>query len=279
MWPSPVVLVTGASSGIGQATARVLSRSGYTVFGTSRHPDRAEEIPGVEMLELDVRSDPSVRACVAAVLERVGRVDALLNNAGVEFSGALEEISMAEAREQFETNFFGVHRMVRAILPHMRRQRSGRILNVSSLAGLSSVPYLGMYSASKFALEGYSEALRMELRPFGIHVSQIEVGFLNTPMGAHRRQAADRIEAYDGERESAFAVFLRDEERGPPAEVIADAVLEILRSRNPRLRYVVGRQARRTVRLRRYLPASLYERGLRRAFRLAGTGGATGPTR
>jgi NAD(P)-dependent dehydrogenase (short-subunit alcohol dehydrogenase family) len=279
MWPSPVVLVTGASSGIGQATARVLSRSGYTVFGTSRHPDRAEEIPGVEMLELDVRSDPSVRACVAAVLERVGRVDALLNNAGVEFSGALEEISMAEAREQFETNFFGVHRMVRAILPHMRRQRSGRILNVSSLAGLSSVPYLGMYSASKFALEGYSEALRMELRPFGIHVSQIEVGFLNTPMGAHRRQAADRIEAYDGERESAFAVFLRDEERGPPAEVIADAVLGILRSRNPRLRYVVGRQARRTVRLRRYLPASLYERGLRRAFRLAGTGGATGPTR
>jgi NAD(P)-dependent dehydrogenase (short-subunit alcohol dehydrogenase family) len=279
MWHSPVVLITGASSGLGQATARLLSRSGYTVFGTSRYPFKAEPIPGVNMLELDVRSDQSVRACVAAVLETVGRVDTLLNNAGVEFSGALEEISMTEAREQFETNFFGVHRMVRALLPHMRHQRSGRILNISSLAGLSSVPYLGMYSASKFALEGYSEALRVEVQPFGIHVSQIEAGFLHTPMGAHRQQAADRIEEYDSGRESAYSVFLRDEERGPPAEVIADAVLGILRSRRPRLRYVVGQQARRTVRLRRFLPASLYERGIRRAFRLDGRGSTTGVPR
>jgi NAD(P)-dependent dehydrogenase (short-subunit alcohol dehydrogenase family) len=279
MWHSPVVLITGASSGIGQATARLLSRSGYTVFGTSRHPFQVEPIPGVDILELDVRSDESVRACVAAVLEKAGRVDTLLNNAGVELSGALEEISMTEAKEQFETNFFGVHRMVRALLPGMRQQRSGRILNISSLAGLSSVPYLGMYSASKFALEGYSEALRVEVQPFGIHVSQIEVGFLNTPMRAHRQQAADRIEEYDSGRENAYAVFLRDEERGPPAEVIADAVLGILRSRRPRLRYVVGQQARRTVRLRRFLPASLYERGLRRAFRLDGRGSTTGVPR
>jgi NAD(P)-dependent dehydrogenase (short-subunit alcohol dehydrogenase family) len=279
MWHSPVVLVTGASSGIGQATARLLSRSGYTVFGTSRHPAAAEPIPGVEMLELDVRSDGSVRDCVAAVLERAGIVDTLINNAGVELSGALEEVSIAEAREQFETNFFGVHRMVRALLPSMRRRHGGRILNVSSLAGLSSVPYLGMYSASKFALEGYSEALRVEVRPFGIHVSQIEAGFLSTPMRAHRQQAAARMEEYDSGRENAYAVFLRDEERGPPAEVIADAVLGILRSRRPRLRYVVGRQARRTVRLRRWLPASLYERGLRRAFRLDGRGSTTGVPR
>jgi NAD(P)-dependent dehydrogenase (short-subunit alcohol dehydrogenase family) len=275
VWHSPVVLITGASSGIGQATARLLSRSGYTVFGTSRHPREAEPIPGVDMLELDVRSDESVRACVAAVLEKVGRVDTLLNNAGVEFSGALEEISMAEAKEQFETNFFGVHRMVRALLPRMRQQRSGRILNISSLAGLSSVPYLGMYSASKFALEGYSEALRAEVQPFGIHVSQIEVGFLDTPMRAHRRQAAERIEEYDSGRKNAYAVFLRDEERGPPPEVIAEAVIAILRSRRPRLRYVVGHQARRIVRLRRLLPASLYERGVRSTFRLDDRGSTT----
>src|SRR5215813_2912337 len=177
-----VVLITGASSGVGQATARLLSENGYRVFGTSRNPAGARAIPTVEMLALDVRSDASVSACVTAVVKQAGRVDVLVNNAAYELAGALEEISLEEAKAQFETNFFGVVRMVKAVLPSMRQQRQGQIINVSSFSGLSAIPFLGIYSASKFALEGYTEALRMELKPFDIHVSLTEAAFLKTPM-------------------------------------------------------------------------------------------------
>jgi NADP-dependent 3-hydroxy acid dehydrogenase YdfG len=149
-----VVLITGASSGVGQSAARLLSQKGYKVFGTSRDPARAEVIPTVEMLALDVRTDDSVLACVKAVANQVGRIDVLVNNAAYELAGALEEISLEEAKAQFETNFFGVVRMVKAVLPSMRQQEQGQIINVSSLSGVSSIPSMGMYSASKFALEG-----------------------------------------------------------------------------------------------------------------------------
>src|SRR2546428_7222444 len=188
-----VVLVTGASSGAGQATARLLAQHGYRVFGTSRKPAGVESAPGLEVLELDVRADDSVAACISTVTSRAGRVDVLVNNAGYELAGALEELSMDEARAQFETNFFGVVRMVKSVLPFMHRQKEGRIINVSSLSGLSPIPFMGMYSASKFALEGYTEALRQELKPFGIHVSLIEPAFLKTPMMSHRQVAAQTI--------------------------------------------------------------------------------------
>jgi NAD(P)-dependent dehydrogenase (short-subunit alcohol dehydrogenase family) len=268
MYEPKAVLITGASSGVGRATAQLLSRSGYRVFGTSRNPIQAQPLEGVEMLPLDVRSNTSVASCVSAVVEKAGQLDVLFNNAGYELAGALEEVSVEEAKDQFETNFFGVHRMVRAVLPGMRQQGGGWILNMSSLAGLTTVPFLGMYSASKFALEGYTEALRLEVQPFGIFVSQIEAGFLNTPMQHHRQQAAERRAEYDSGRENAFGVFVRDEERGPGAEVVAETVLRILRSRRPRLRYSVGQQARATIRLRQFLPERLYERGIRSAFRL-----------
>ena len=178
-----VVLITGASSGVGQSTARLLSQKGYKVFGTSRNPASAEAIPAVEMLALDVRSDDSVAACVKAVTNEAGRIDVLVNNAAYELAGALEETSMDEAKTQFETNFFGVIRMVKAVLPSMRQQKQGQIINVSSLSGVSSIPFMGIYSASKFALEGYTEALRLEVNPFNIHVSLTEAGFLKTPAG------------------------------------------------------------------------------------------------
>jgi NAD(P)-dependent dehydrogenase (short-subunit alcohol dehydrogenase family) len=162
--PTPrVVLITGASSGVGQSTARLLARRGFTVFGTSRNPSSADRVPGVEMLTLDVRDDDSVRACVETILHRSGRLDVVINNAGYELAGALEELSSEEARAQFETNFFGVVRMVNAVLPLMRHQKRGHIINVSSLTGLTASPFLGIYSASKFALEGYTEALRHEV--------------------------------------------------------------------------------------------------------------------
>ena len=263
-----VVLITGASSGVGQSTARLLSQRHYKVFGTSRSPAGAEIIPDVEMLPLNVRSDDSVQACVQAVSHRGGRLDVLINNAGFELAGALEELSSEEARAQFETNFFGVVRMVNAVLPLMRRQNHGHIINVSSLSGLSSIPFLGFYSASKFALEGYTEALRHELKPFHIHVSLTEAGFLKTPMMHHRQVGANRIAEYDPWRHRALDAIRASEEKSPGPELVAESLLEILSSNSPRLRYPIGQQAKSVLRLRRFLPAGMFEQGVRRTFSL-----------
>src|SRR4029453_196980 len=272
-----VVLVTGASSGVGQSTARVLSGEGYKVFGTSRNPDGALIIPDVEMLPLDVRADDSVRACVEAVSSRGGRLDVLINNAGHELAGALEELSVDEARTQFETNFFGVVRMVKAVLPSMRRQQRGHIINVSSLSGLSPIPFLGIYSASKFALEGYTEALRHEVKPFNIHVSLIEPGFLKTPMMNNRQVGANRIVEYDPWRQRAFDAVRAFGEKGPGPELAAETLLRIISSNTPRLRYLIGQQAKSVARLRRFLPAGMYEQGVRRSFSLDKTQWKTVP--
>jgi NAD(P)-dependent dehydrogenase (short-subunit alcohol dehydrogenase family) len=261
-----VVLITGASSGVGQAAARLLSLRGYKVFGTSRHGTAVASPPEVEMLQLDVRADDSVRSCVDAVVNRSGRLDVLINNAGYELAGALEELSADEARAQFETNFFGVIRMVDRVLPLMRHHQRGQIINVSSLAGLSAIPFMGIYSASKFALEGYTEALRHEVKPFNIHVSLTEAGFLNTPMTKHRQIAGRRLAEYDSWRERALDAIRGHEEKGPAAEAVAAMLLAILSSKTPRLRYLIGRQAKTVTRLRRFLPAGTYEYGVRRTF-------------
>lgn len=263
-----VVLVTGASSGVGQATARLLAQSGYRVFGTSRNPATSTDTPGVTMVPLDVRSDESVGACLNAVVDQAGRLDVLVNNAGYEQAGALEELTLDEAKAQFETNFFGVVRIVKAVLPLMRRQRRGQIITVSSLSGLSPIPFMGIYSASKFALDGYTEALRLEVEPFKIRVSQIEPGFLRTPMMNHRQLAVQRIAEYDPWRERAYEAIHAYEAKGPGPELVADAVLKIVSSKRPRLRYLVGRQAKVVTRLRQFLPEPAFEVGVRRAFRL-----------
>ena len=158
--------------------------------------------------------------------------------------------------------------MVKAVLPGMRKQRSGRIVNIGSLAGLATTPFMGMYSASKFALEGFTAALRIEVQPLGIHVSQVEVGFLNTSMKAHRQRTAARIAEYDAPRARVFESIVEQEERGPGPGLVAHTVLRIVDSRRPRLRYVVGRQARSVVLLQRFLPEGMFEQGLKRAFRL-----------
>jgi NAD(P)-dependent dehydrogenase (short-subunit alcohol dehydrogenase family) len=261
-----VVLITGASSGVGQSTARLLSQRGYKVFGTSRHPTTVEPMPAVEMLPLDVRSGDSARACVEAVVNGAGSLDVLINNAGYELAGALEELSAEEARAQFETNFFGVVRMVDAALPLMRRQKSGHIINVGSLSGLSAIPFLGIYSASKFALEGYTEALRHEVKPFNICVSLTEAGFLKTPMTNHRELAASRLAEYDPWRQRALDAIRTHEQRGPGPAVVAETLLEIVSSKTPRLRYLIGGQAKTVARLRRFLPPGMYEYGVRRTF-------------
>jgi NAD(P)-dependent dehydrogenase (short-subunit alcohol dehydrogenase family) len=263
-----VVLITGASSGVGQSTAQLLSQKGYKVFGTSRNPTRAEAIPGVEMLALDVRSEDSVAACVNTVFKAAGRIDVLVNNAAYELAGALEETSVDEAKAEFETNFFGVMRMVRAVLPSMRQRKDGQIINVSSLSGVSSIPFMGIYSATKFALEGYTEALRLEVNPFNIHVSLTEAGFLKTPMMNKRQGSKEQLKEYDPWRQRAFNAIRDHEQKAPGPELVSRAILRIISSNDPRLRYVIGPQAKLATRLQRFLPEGAYEWGKRNTFRL-----------
>jgi NAD(P)-dependent dehydrogenase (short-subunit alcohol dehydrogenase family) len=264
-----VVLITGASSGFGEVTASLLAERGYRVFGTSRNPDR-NRAWGYEMLPLDVRSDDSVRACVQGLMERTGRLDVLISNAGYELAGAVEETLIEEAKEQFETNFFGTVRMVKAALPVMRKQGGGRILLISSLAGLLGVPFHGLYSASKYALEGYAEALRHEVKGFAILVSLIEPSFFRTNLARAARNSAETISEYAGMRERVLKVFERSVLAGQDPGLVALLILSIIESRSPRLRYRVGKDAKRLPRIKALVPEAAFEAGVRRNFHLDG---------
>jgi len=262
---SQTILVTGASSGIGQSTARLLAERGFTVFGTARKPD-PQNHESFTMLALDVRSDESVRACVDQVMAKSGRLDVLVNNAGYAITGAAEETSVEEAKAQFETNFFGIVRMVNAVLPRMRAAGAGKIINISSLAGNTAIPYSGLYSATKFAVEGYSESLWYEVRPFGVSVSLVEPGFVNTPIGEASPAAARPVPAYDATRKRMLAAFGHALEGGIPPEQVARRVLQIVESKAPGLRYRVGAQATWLPRLRNVVPWKVYAAGVRKTF-------------
>lgn len=263
------VLVTGASSGFGKACAELLQEKGYDVYGTSRRG--ATAATPFQMLQMDVDDDASVRQGIDAILRKAGRLDAVVNNAGIGFAGAVEDTSIEEARAQFETNFFGVLRVCRAVLPIMRAQRSGMIINVSSLGGLIGIPFQALYSASKFALEGLSEALRMEVRPWGIHVVLVEPGDARTGFTASRRRTAASAEnpAYRERLDKCLAVMETDETNGFPPEKVARRVERILRSRAPRLRYVVAPLSQSVpASLKKYVPWALFEWGFMKVYRL-----------
>ena len=262
---SQTVLVTGASSGIGQAIAQLLAQRGYNVFGTARKPGAAPRT-GITMVALDVRSDDSVRTCVERVLSQAGRLDVLVNNAGYNLMGAAEETSLEEAKSQFETNFFGVVRMVNAVLPAMRKAGTGKIINIGSLAGITAIPFGGFYTASKFAIEGYSEALWHELRPLGISVSVIEPGFVHTAIGDATQLAQSSLTAYDGVRTRATSALARQVKAGIAPEAVAQAVLRTIESRAPALRYRVGADAVWLPRLKHAIPWPLFAAGVRRTF-------------
>ena len=261
-----VALVTGASSGIGRAIAERLARDGLRVFGTSRKVPEAAA-GGIDMLALDVCSDESVRTCIAALIERTGRIDVLVNNAGYLLSGAVEETTVEEAKEQVETNFFGTFRVVKAVLPTMRAQKSGHIVNISSLAGMVPLPFWGLYAASKFAVEGLTESLRYELRPFGIAVSLIEPGYIKTPLySAEQKTAA--IADYQPWRRRFDKRMAEFDGKAPGPEVVAEAVSKAVSSAKPALRYRVTREATMFTFMRSWFPGSLFETGLRSGFHL-----------
>jgi NAD(P)-dependent dehydrogenase (short-subunit alcohol dehydrogenase family) len=192
---SPVVLVTGVSSGIGRAVASAFAEKGFEVFGTSRNPRNTEPIAGVEVVQLDVTDPESVSAAVATVIQRAGRIDIVVNNAGFGVLGAAEESSIAQAQQLFDTNFFGLVRLTREVLPHLRAQRSGRIINISSVLGFLPAPYGALYAASKHAVEGYSESLDHETREFGVRVTVVEPGYTSTSFEANANDADSPIES------------------------------------------------------------------------------------
>jgi NAD(P)-dependent dehydrogenase (short-subunit alcohol dehydrogenase family) len=261
-------IVTGASSGIGEATAERLAQAGYKVYGTSRRRDR----PGkrsFEMLILDVTSDESVEAAIREVMRLEGRIDLLVNNAGFSTAPAgAEESSIEQARSIFDTNFFGAVRMTRAVVPHMRRQGEGRIINIASIFGFLPAPYMALYAATKHAIEGYSESLDHELRTRGIRVSVVEPANTNTQFDANLLEADAKLDEY---REARAAVAKRMTEMittGDQPGVVADTVLKAASAARPKLRYAAGSSARRLRFLRRFAPAGVLDAGLRKNLRI-----------
>jgi len=257
--PVKVILVAGASSGIGKACAEYLQQRGHWVYRASRS---TQDKPELFQLSLDVNDDESADSVVQQIVKKEGRLDVVLNCAGFGIVGAVEDTSIAEAKAQFETNFFGVVRMCRAALPLMRKQGSGLIINISSIAGLVSLPFQGFYSASKFALEGLSEALAMEVAPFGVRVVLVEPGDFRTEFTANRKPTRESMNNSDYQEryDKALAVFEREEAHGDDPAAVARLVSRIIDSRSPRLRYSVGPTGERIVPgLKHILPHKVYQ--------------------
>lgn len=251
-----VVLISGAGSGIGRAMAETLTKAGFIVYGTSRSA-RTEAWP---MLTLDVCDDDSVWAAVDELLRREGRIDVLINNAGYGDAGAVEDVTLAEAKRQFETNVFGVLRLCRAVLPTMRKQHSGRIVNVGSVAGFIAVPFFGMYGASKAALASLTESLRMEVRPFGIDVALLEPGDIKTEgAGNIFLTPGSHGSPYQAALEKAVGIMAASERDGIAMDVVAAEVLALLTARRPPLRRVVDWRYRLIRLAKRLLPDAVLE--------------------
>jgi NAD(P)-dependent dehydrogenase (short-subunit alcohol dehydrogenase family) len=266
---SRVVLITGASSGFGKETARLLLGRGFRVYGTSRNPSAKPQESGVGMIALDVDSDSSVQNGVKELLDEAGRLDVLVNNAGYVLTGGAEETSIAEAKAQLETDFFGPVRMAKTVLPIMRKQGFGQIINISSLAAVLPVPFEGYYAAAKAALLAWSEAMRHEVKSFGIKVSVVEPGFFKTNLGNTRKIARYTIRDYDELRQRATAKLDEDFENGADPKTVAGTVLRIITSKNPKLEYAVGREKRYKT-LKHLMPQSIIENGVRRHWKLDG---------
>ena len=267
-----VALVTGASSGIGEATARKLQSLGYTVYGAARRTERLKKLAadGIRAVAMDVTDEESMTTGVAKIIAEAGRIDVLVNNAGYGSYGALEDVDIEEGRRQFDVNVFGAMRLTQLVLPHMRAQRSGTIVNITSMGGKLHTPLGGWYHGTKFALEALSDCLRMEVAPFGIDVVVIEPGGIATEWGAI---AADHVEQTSGSgpyaaQAKAVASSLRSEanaNRNSPPSVIADAIAKAVTARRPRTRYAVGFGAKPLIAARGMLSDRQYDALIARA--------------
>lgn len=267
--PRKTAFITGASSGIGKAAALALARAGYRVAGTSRKAAPGEVRDGIRLIACDVTDDASVAAAVALVHAEFGRIDLLVNNAGYAVSGAAEESSVAQVQALFDTNFLGIVRVTNAVLPIMRAQGGGRILNIGSVVGLIPGPFGAYYAASKHAVEGYSESLDHEVRTFGIRVAVIEPWATRTAIEDASPRGDRPLAAYAAtfaRYRTAFDAAMAD---AATAEDVAATIVAAARDPSPRLRYPAGKQARQTAFARRFLPRAVFDRTLRRQFNIA----------
>ncbi|MEY4757586.1 MAG: hypothetical protein RJA34_2484 [Pseudomonadota bacterium] len=263
-----VAIVTGATSGIGKASAEQLAQAGYTVYGTSRRAVQAGQ-HAFPMLVLDVTDDASAEAAVKEVMRREGRIDLLVNNAGFGVApAAAEESSLEQAKAIFDTNFFGLIRMTRAVVPHMRKQRSGRIINIGSVLGFLPMPFSALYAATKHAVEGYSESLDHELRTWGVRVSVIEPAYTRTQFDANMMQPDRPLEEYRQVRANLNRVVEKVMSTGDDPSVVGATVLKAANASSPRQRYTSGGLAARLRLMRRFAPAGLMDAGLRKDLQL-----------
>ncbi len=258
-----VTLVTGVSSGIGREIAQLLAQRGARVFGTARDPKSANPIPGVEIVRMDVTDDASVSEAIQGIVQKAGPVEVLVNNAGYGLTGALEETTLKEARDQFETNFFGVLRVTNAVLARMRQAGYGRVVNISSVVGFIPAPFMGMYAASKHALEGYTETLDHEVRQFGVRAVLVQPSYTKSNINQNEKTAQTNLEAYAVHRQRMHEVVAKGVRHGDEPQIVAEAVWRAVTAKSPRLRYPVGKGVLLS-RLRRFAPVALFDRAIRK---------------
>jgi short-subunit dehydrogenase len=264
----PVALVTGASTGLGKVTALALVKAGFDVVGTSRNTAGLTHRDGVTFFDLDVTSDESVALLVKRVLGQFGRIDVLINNAGMGLSGAAEENSIIQAQRLFDINVFGVMRMTNAVLPHMRAQGSGRIVNISSVFGFMPAPYMAVYSATKHAVEGYSESVDHEVREHGVRVTLVEPAGTRTGFDDNSPPPANPLEVYARQRQTTGQVLAEAVIDGDDPAAVAKVIVAAATDRKPKLRYIIPGMSRRLSTMRRLVPARAFDKSLHKYFKL-----------
>ncbi len=263
----PVALVTGASSGIGEATAMALRKAGYEVFAAARRVERMRNLEkvGINTISLDVTEDASMRSAVNLVLEKAGRIDVLINNAGYGSYGALEDVPVAEARRQMEVNVFGLARMTQLVIPGMRERRSGVIVNISSVGGRFGEAFGAWYHATKYAIEGLSDSLALELAPFGIKVVVVEPGAIRTEWASNSavnvlKTSGDGAYAEAARKKAGWLKAYNSIKTSSSPETVADGIVRILRKPHPKMRYAIGGGAKPVLALRRLTSDRLFYR-------------------
>ncbi len=267
---SKVVLITGGSSGIGKSIGVLLTEKGYTVYGTSRNPDKFKDFTAFKLIALDVRNTETIQNAVATVIAAEGRLDVLINNAGVGITGPIEETPDEEIHKAFQTNLYGPIAVMKAVLPQMRAQKSGLIINVTSIAGYMGLPYRGIYSASKGALELVTEAMRMETKMFGIEITNVAPGDFATNIAAGRYHTpvfenSPYKEVYGDMLEEMDAHV----DGGSDPKMMADVVLKIIQTNKPKIHYKVGAFMQKfSIVLKRILPDKVYEKMLMKHYKL-----------
>ncbi len=267
-----VVLITGASSGMGKATAKLLIQSGYIVYAAARRVDRMDDLKGIgaRVIAMDITQEHSMVDGVAQIIREQGRIDVLFNNAGYGSYGAVEDIPLEEARRQFEVNLFGLARLTQLVLPQMRKQQSGTIINNSSMGGKIYTPLGAWYHATKHALEGFSDCLRLEVAPFGIRVVVIEPGNIETEWGGIMVEHVKKSSQHSVYRDyaNAFMKLMENMKGASSPELIANVVLKAIRAKKPKTRYVAGAMAKPFMMMRNLLSDRMFDRLLNRMMKI-----------